>query len=203
MTPKNQALARGDSTDTATRPTSGQSTESRATSVAPDQLQAQHPQFARLREQSTVSESDSKHGAQVLEEFSSAAAAASLQPLQTYNSTHGDAVESSLNGSGYPHTSVQPDALHNGPSSKPPSRQGKRGKSGTPQPGAVGADGEKKEKKEKKKMNPSISAANEHELREMLGQNIGRSLNAIAQEVRSSERSQKSERAKQLYAMRW
>jgi len=169
--------------------------------MAPDQAYAANPHLARLREQSTVSETDSKHGAQVLEEFSSAAAAS----LQRYNSGNLDgSVEQPSEQPGpshyqYPHASVQPNALYAGPPSRPSSRQAiPRTRTSTPQLGANGTDGEKEKKK-----GVSSTAANEMELREMLEKNVGRPLESIAREVRNSERSQKSERAKQLYAMRW
>lgn len=189
------------STDTIQRTASGASTASRASSIAPDQAYATNPHLARLREQSTVSESDSKHGAHVLEEFSTAAAAS----LQRYNSDYGVAGDHSLNGVGtaayrYPSDSVPPNALYNAAPSRPSSRQGQaRAGTSTPQLGGNGTDVEK----DTKKKGMSTTAANEMELREMLEKNIGRPLESVAREVRNSERSQKSERAKQLYAMRW
>lgn len=200
MPAKNVGYARPGSTDITQRTNSGASTASRASSSVPDQAYATNPQFARLREQSTVSESDSKHGAHILEEFSSTAAAS----LQNYNSGFGAAGDSSMNGGGqipfrYPSNSVPPNALYNAaPPSRPSSRQAQaRAGTSTPQLGN-GTDGEKDKKK-----GLSTTAANELELREMLDKNVGRPLESIAREVRNSERSQKAERAKQLYAMRW
>jgi len=57
------------------------------------------------------------------------------------------------------------------------------------------------EKKDKK--NATTTAANEKELRELLDKNETKSLDDIARDVRQAERTQKSERAKQLFAMRW
>ena len=71
-----------------------------------------------------------------------------------------------------------------------PSRQGSQA------PGAT--DQEKKGGK-----NASTNAANEKELRELIDRNKHRSLDSIARDVRNAERTQKSERAKQLFAMRW
>lgn len=200
MPAKNMGYSRGVSTDTTNRATSGASTASRASSTTPDVTYATNPQFARLREQSTVSETDSKHGAHVLEEFSATAAS-----LQRYNSNHGLSPDAPLNAqtsANYPyppHASIQPNATYNAPPSRPSSRQAQpRARTSTPQLGATGTDGEKDRKK-----GISTTAANEMELREMLEKNIGRTLESIAREVRNSERSQKSERAKQLYAMRW
>lgn len=61
-----------------------------------------------------------------------------------------------------------------------------------------GTDGEKKDKKAS-----NTTAANEKELRELLEKNEHRSLESIARDVRNAERTQKSEKAKQLFAMRW
>jgi len=77
---------------------------------------------------------------------------------------------------------------------------------GTPfdglQPGipaaTTGTDAEKKEKK-----SATTTAANEKELRELLESNSHRTLDSIAKDVRNAERTQKSEKAKQLFAMRW
>ncbi|KAI9721338.1 MAG: hypothetical protein M1828_005198 [Chrysothrix sp. TS-e1954] len=69
----------------------------------------------------------------------------------------------------------------------------KRGKTTIP-----GAGQEKKERKP-----PSNNATNEKELRELIENNYHRSLDSIAQDVRNAERTQKSEKAKQLFAMRW
>lgn len=61
-----------------------------------------------------------------------------------------------------------------------------------------GPDVEKKDKK-----NATTTAANEKELRELLEKNEAKTLDDIARDVRQAERTQKSERAKQLFAMRW
>lgn len=58
-----------------------------------------------------------------------------------------------------------------------------------------------RDKKERKP--PSNNATNEKELRDLIEKNYHRSLESIADEVRNAERSQKSEKAKQLFAMRW
>ena len=63
------------------------------------------------------------------------------------------------------------------------------------------AAGEKKGKKEKKAV--GTTAANEKELRELIENNKHRTLESIARDVRNAERTQKSERFKQLFAMRW
>ena len=65
-------------------------------------------------------------------------------------------------------------------------------------PTMPGSDREKKDKK-----NASATAANEKELRELIERNWHRSLESISRDVKSSERTQKSEKAKQLFAMRW
>ncbi|KAI9662043.1 MAG: hypothetical protein M1831_002958 [Alyxoria varia] len=65
-------------------------------------------------------------------------------------------------------------------------------------PTTAGSDREKKDKK-----NASATAANEKELRELIERNWHRTLESIARDVKNSERTQKSEKAKQLFAMRW
>lgn len=55
----------------------------------------------------------------------------------------------------------------------------------------------------KDKKNATTTAANEKELRELLDKNETKTLDDIARDVRQAERTQKSERAKQLFAMRW
>jgi len=55
----------------------------------------------------------------------------------------------------------------------------------------------------KDKKNATTTAANEKELRELLEKNETKTLDDIARDVRQAERTQKSERAKQLFAMRW
>lgn len=57
------------------------------------------------------------------------------------------------------------------------------------------------EKRDRKSLNSA--AANEKELRELIDSNVHRSLESIARDVRSAERTQKSEKAKQLFGMRW
>jgi len=63
---------------------------------------------------------------------------------------------------------------------------------------ATGTDVEKKDKK-----SATATAANEKELRDLLEKNQHRTLDSIAKDVRNAERTQKSEKAKQLFAMRW
>lgn len=191
------AHSRGMSANVPHRSTSGQSTASSASSGLPEQTYAVHPRFARLREQSTISESDSRHGAQVVEDF---ATAASINSLTRFNTTSASAMEAHA-----PHYSFQGqpsgtvDASYNQTASRPSSRQTDvRERTSTPLVGATGTDGEKDKKK-----STSSTAANEKELRDMLDKNQGRDLASIAREVRNAERSQKAERAKQLYAMRW
>lgn len=62
----------------------------------------------------------------------------------------------------------------------------------------AGTDVDRRDKKAS-----NTTAANEKELRELLEKNEHRSLDSIARDVRNAERSQKSEKAKQLFAMRW
>jgi len=50
---------------------------------------------------------------------------------------------------------------------------------------------------------PSATATNDRELRELLTRNRGRSLQDVASEVIATERTSKSERTKQLFAMLW
>jgi len=50
---------------------------------------------------------------------------------------------------------------------------------------------------------PSATATNDRELRELLTRNRGRSLQEVAAEVIATERTSKSERTKQLFAMLW
>lgn len=64
--------------------------------------------------------------------------------------------------------------------------------------GPAGTDGEKKGAK-----GQGNNQANEKELRELIEKNYHRTLESIARDVRNAERTQKSERAKQLFAMRW
>ena len=93
------------------------------------------------------------------------------------------------NGAYYTHSAVglEANSYHEGRSleSMPPTTQG-------------GTDIEKKDKKAS-----NTTAANEKELRELLEKNEHRSLESIARDVRNAERTQKSEKAKQLFAMRW
>lgn len=49
----------------------------------------------------------------------------------------------------------------------------------------------------------STAATNEKELKELIHLNGHRTLESIARDVRNAERTQKSEKAKQLFAMRW
>ena len=62
-------------------------------------------------------------------------------------------------------------------------------------------NGTDEEKKGRKTANNN--AANEKELRDLIEENACRSLESIARDVRSAERTQKAEKAKQLFAMRW
>ena len=66
--------------------------------------------------------------------------------------------------------------------------------------GAAGT-GTDEEKKGRKIANNN--AANEKELRELIDANEHRPLESIARDVRNAERTQKAEKAKQLFAMRW
>jgi len=50
---------------------------------------------------------------------------------------------------------------------------------------------------------PSATATNDRELRELLTRNRGRTLQDVASEVIATERTSKSERTKQLFAMLW
>lgn len=63
---------------------------------------------------------------------------------------------------------------------------------------SAATDGEKKERKAQ-----GNNQANEKELRELIEKNYHRTLESIARDVRNAERTQKSEKAKQLFAMRW
>lgn len=54
-----------------------------------------------------------------------------------------------------------------------------------------------------KKPAPSATATNDRELRELLNKNRGRTLPDVAAEVIATERTSKSERTKQLFAMLW
>lgn len=54
-----------------------------------------------------------------------------------------------------------------------------------------------------KKAAPSATATNDRELRELLNKNRGRTLPDVAAEVIATERTSKSERTKQLFAMLW
>ena len=65
----------------------------------------------------------------------------------------------------------------------------------------AGGNGTDEEKKSRKIA--SNNAANEKELRELIESNGHRALESIARDVRSAERTQKAEKAKQLFAMRW
>lgn len=67
------------------------------------------------------------------------------------------------------------------------------------QVGQTATDGEGRPRKS----GAGATAANEKELRELIDSNGHRSLESIAKDVRSAERTQKAERAKQLFAMRW
>ncbi|KAL9090448.1 MAG: hypothetical protein Q9159_001978 [Coniocarpon cinnabarinum] len=64
--------------------------------------------------------------------------------------------------------------------------------------GGTGTDEEKRNRKV-----ANNNAANEKELRELIELNADRTLESIARDVRSAERTQKAEKAKQLFAMRW
>lgn len=75
---------------------------------------------------------------------------------------------------------------------------GPESRTGTPQLAQGGNDPDRKDKK-----SATTTAANEKELRELLEKNEHRNLESIARDVRQAERTQKSERAKQLFAMRW
>lgn len=65
----------------------------------------------------------------------------------------------------------------------------------------LAGNGTDEEKKGRKQANNN--AANEKELRDLIEANAERSLESIARDVRSAERTQKAEKAKQLFAMRW
>lgn len=190
------AHARAISAD-ARRSASGQSTNSRASSVAPDQGFAIHNRFARLRD-STISESGSRHGTQAADDLNG-----NIASLQRFNNSQAGLMDVQHASHPYPFhppVSAVPDALYNGSISRPSSRQTDvRERTSTPQIGeTTGTELEKE-----KRRGGNTTAANEKELRDMLEKSAGRDLLSIAAEVRSSERSQKSERAKQLYAMRW
>ena len=81
------------------------------------------------------------------------------------------------------------------PESRPASRQ--RG----PSVGSVSIPPGEPDARTKKQA--SANAANERELRELIEKNSDRTLESIAKDVRGAERTQKAERAKQLFAMRW
>jgi regulatory factor X len=55
----------------------------------------------------------------------------------------------------------------------------------------------------KKKGSMSGSATNDRELRQLLNQNEGRNLKDVAAEVIQNDRTSKSEKSKQLFAMLW
>ena len=92
---------------------------------------------------------------------------------------------------------IAPPQYDPGPPSAPYSTTGH----GLPFPGAPAQSNVDLQGKDKK--GGSASAANDRELREILAKNLQRTLSDVATEVIATERTSKSEKTKQLFAMLW
>ena len=158
---------------------------SRNVSLGRDLHHDDNNHFAPIRSLSRESADHSEDAAQILERFSAAASLSHPHFLQ--GDTHPSYIDPLLHGH---RPRAESLALSN-------IRDEDFARSRTGTPALNGTDGEKKDKKS------AAFAANERDLRELLDQNKEKTLEIIAREVRSAERTHKSERAKQLFAMRW
>lgn len=188
------------------RRTSGESTASRESSLAPGSQYEGDPRIVLSRPQSQLSHVSQAHYAtapfgpyqQVEGPMSmppsfhpyATAPGAPMDPAMSFHHTQyvqvpGDQVNGYYGGVEHYHEPTPFGAM------------GYPARTGTPHL----PSGPEMDKKDKK--NATTTAANEKELRELLEKNEGKSLDDIARDVRQAERTQKSERAKQLFAMRW
>lgn len=192
--------------DPVRRTASGESTASRESSIAQDSTyETDTTRFQPLlsRPQSQLSQT---HYSNVPFEAYAPHDAGQLVSVHTYNASQGSSIDPQLHPTQPPAQYGQltgiPHNRYPGFTSLPPDTSyapiGQETRMGTPQLGLGGTDGERKDKK-----SATTTAANEKELRELLEKNEHRNLDSIARDVRQAERTQKSERAKQLFAMRW
>lgn len=190
------------------RSASGASTASNDTSTAVDSTADADPKYAPIRPRSrhTLQGVDLSRTATPSDAQGSTFDDMGLSQLSQYNnggqaandpSLHGQHVDAmnfemsgigSHDGNPYGHTQVN--------SIKQPNRAPSRSASSLGN--ATGAEAEKKERR-----GGNNTQANEKELRELIERNHDRTLESIARDVRNAERTQKSEKAKQLFAMRW
>lgn len=183
------------------RRTSGESTASRESSAARDSTYETDntTRFQPLisRPQSHLSQTFSANTS--YDQYGN-----TLLPMNGYNHVQGLSLDTPLqNSQGQPQYGVLNQVQNNSFYAPLVGQQdvsyiplGQQTRTGTPQLALTDVD-----KKDKKIA--TTTAANEKELRELLERNEHRNLESIARDVRQAERTQKSERAKQLFAMRW
>ena len=183
---------------------SGASTASQESSAAPDSKFEQHKEYPPLLQQS---QSLPQQTDRLLpNEFYPVAEHAALGHIHEYNHAQGFQIDPRLHGLNNQRPLVaynegQQNGFHaasNAESNIDFRSAGREASNSVPPGGPAGTDVEKTEKK-----GGYSNAANEKELRGLLEKSEGRTLDSIVRDVRNAERSQKSEKAKQLFAMRW
>ncbi len=188
----------------ARRSISGASTASQESSAAPDSKFEQHKEYPPLLQQS---QSLPQQTDRLLpNEFYPVAEHAALGHIHEYNHAQGFQIDPRLHGLNNQRPLVaynegQQNGFHaasNAESNIDFRSAGREASNSVPPGGPAGTDVEKTEKK-----GGYSNAANEKELRGLLEKSEGRTLDSIVRDVRNAERSQKSEKAKQLFAMRW
>lgn len=118
------------------------------------------------------------------------------QALVHQLSNTGNMVDPSLQGFGQQMPNLHMQATHQGYA---PLSQNYEQLYGGPVGAPSGAETDEKGKKR----GPGATAANDKELRELLRQNESRNLKEVAVDVIANERTSKSEKTKQLFAMLW
>lgn len=198
------ALHRGRVSDNARLSVSGASTASHDTTTPQEPLFGPDAKYAPIRPQSRHStQPDENHIATPVD--TGLIDHPGMEHIHQYNNSQPHAIDPQLgrlNVGNTPHTDFDQCGAHSAvetlihAAQQVPSRQASR--HGSQAPGAAEGGGEKKEKR-----NTGTTAANEKELRALIEENRHRTLDSIAKDVRNAERTQRSERFKQLFAMRW
>lgn len=192
------------------RSRSGASTASHETSTAPDSGLDTETKYAPIRPHPPPVTQGLEHNQSTTPTGEQPFDHSGFASLHRYNNSQASTIDPLLGPSHSNRANLQPhnppghsnsfQATHRLPNdgqTTQPTRAPSRslGSAGGP---SAGTDGEKKERKAQ-----GNNQANEKELRELIEKNYHRSLESIARDVRNAERTQKSEKAKQLFAMRW
>lgn len=193
------ALQRGRVSDNARLSISGASTASHDTTTPQDSLFVPDARYAPIRPQSRHSIPADHNRATGLMEIS-LNDHPGMEHIHQYNNSQPHAIDPQLgrlNGDDGAQREIDHRGAHSAVETLISAAQQVPSRQGSQAPGAT-EGGEKKEKR-----NAGATAANERELRQLIDENKHRTLDSIARDVRNAERTQRSERYKQLFAMRW